>query len=90
VKTQDIYYLQSYGNYVKVFMENGRMILATSTTHQLQNQLPAQAFLRIHKSYIVNRRFIRAFSSNSVIVGKERLPVGISYRQAVLASLNGN
>ncbi|MDY0101633.1 MAG: LytTR family DNA-binding domain-containing protein [Lentimicrobium sp.] len=88
VDTNDILYLQSYGNYVKVFMENGRMILATSTTHQLMSLLPLQSFIRIHKSYIVNRRFISAFSSNSVLALKEKLPIGISYRQAVLTAMN--
>ena len=88
VYTSDIVYLQSYGNYVKVFLENGRMILATSTTHQLMAQLPAQSFIRIHKSYIVNRKFINAFSNNCVLVLKEELPIGISYRQAVLTAMN--
>jgi DNA-binding LytR/AlgR family response regulator len=86
VETKDILYLQSYGNYVKVFME-GRMILATTTTHQLLDQLPVRLFLRIHKSYIVNRAYVKAFSNNSVVLGNERLPIGISYRQSVLGAL---
>ncbi|MBW6491436.1 MAG: LytTR family DNA-binding domain-containing protein [Lentimicrobium sp.] len=88
VNTENIVYLQSYGNYVKVYVENDKMILATSTTHQLMNELPTQSFLRIHKSYIVNRKFISAFSGNSVVIGKEKLPIGISYRQAVISALN--
>lgn len=88
VDTGNIAYLQSYGNYVKVFTDTGRMILATTTTHHLMNQLPAQSFLRIHKSYIVNRKFVLAFSGNSVVIGKEKLPIGISYRQAVVSALN--
>lgn len=87
VDTTDIVYLQSYGNYVKVFLENGRMILATSTTHQLMAQLPEPSFIRIHKSYIVNRKFINVFSNNFVVVLKDKLPIGISYRQAVLAAM---
>lgn len=90
VETNDIIYLQSYGNYVKVFLENGRMILATSTTHQLMAQLPAPSFIRIHKSYIVNRKFINAFSNNFVVVLTEKLPIGISYRQAVLTAMESN
>lgn len=86
VDTADILYLQSYGNYVKVYLE-GRMLLATSTTHQLQSQLPAKSFLRIHKSFIVNRRYIKAYSNNSVVVGQEKLPIGISYRQSVMSTL---
>ncbi|HPJ62342.1 LytTR family DNA-binding domain-containing protein [Lentimicrobium sp.] len=87
VETENIVYLQSYGNYVKVFLEN-RMILATSTTHQLLSQLPQKSFLRIHKSFIVNRKYIKAYSNNSVVAGKEKLPIGISYRQSVVTALN--
>lgn len=89
VETENIVYLQSYGNYVKVFLEN-RMILATSTTHQLLSQLPQKSFLRIHKSFIVNRKFIKAYSNNTVLAGKEKLPIGISYRQSVVTALNQN
>lgn len=90
VDTNNIIYLQSYGNYVKVFLENGRMILATSTTHQMMAQLPASSFMRIHKSYIVNRKFIDAFSNNFVVALKEKLPIGISYRQAVLSTMESD
>ena len=90
IDSKDIIYLQSYGNYVKVFLENDRMILATSTTHQLMSQLPSLSFIRIHKSYIVNRKFINAFSNNFVMALKEKLPIGISYRQAVLSAMESN
>ncbi|MFH1120028.1 MAG: response regulator transcription factor [Bacteroidota bacterium] len=81
-----IMYIQSYGNYVKVFTTN-RMILGTSTTHKMFSTLPKTLFLRIHKSYIVNKDFIGSYNNSAIMVEKEKLPIGISYRQSVISRL---
>lgn len=86
IEAGKIRYIQSYGNYVKVFTPD-RMILGTSTTHKMLSVLPKSLFIRIHKSYIVNREYINSSSSSTVVVGDEKLPVGISYRQSVVSRL---
>ena len=89
IEAGKIRYIQSYGNYVKVFTTD-RMILGTSTTHKMLSVLPKSLFIRIHKSFIVNREYITSSSSSAVVVGDEKLPVGISYRQSVVSRLGGN
>lgn len=86
IEAGKIIYIQSYGNYVKVFLP-GRMILGTSTTHKMFSNLPKSLFVRIHKSYIVNVDYIRSYSNNAILVEKENLPVGISYRQSVISRM---
>lgn len=89
IEAGKIRYIQSYGNYVKVFTTD-RMILGTSTTHKMLSVLPKSLFIRIHKSYIVNREYISNSSSSTVVVGDEKLPVGISYRQSVVSRLGND
>jgi len=86
VEAGKIMYIQSYGNYVKVFTTT-RMILGTSTTHKMFSALPKSLFLRIHKSYIVNKDFIGSYNNSGIMVEKEKLPIGISYRQSVISRL---
>ncbi len=86
IEAERIMYIQSYGNYVKVFT-TGRMILGTSTTHKMFSVLPKSLFIRIHKSYIVNKDYIGTYNNSAIMVGKEKLPIGISYRQSVINRL---
>lgn len=86
IEAGQIMYIQSYGNYVKVFTAS-RMILGTSTTHKIFSVLPKALFVRIHKSYIVNKEYIGTYNNSAIMVGKEKLPIGISYRQSVISRL---
>ena len=56
---------------------------------QLESQLPAAQFMRIHKSYVVNLAAIERLSGNILVVGTRELPVGGTYRQDVLRHLHG-
>jgi len=76
----EILYAQSYGNYVKIFMSN-REYLASITTNQLENLLPKDHFVRVHKSYIVAVQKIEQMERDNIILNKEKIPVGITYRR---------
>jgi DNA-binding LytR/AlgR family response regulator len=49
----------------------------------IEEQLPPQKFIRIHKSYIVSVEYITALRKSSVFIGAMELPVGESFRDAV-------
>lgn len=75
-----ILFAQSYGNYVKIFT-TGRTYLASMTTNELEASLPAEQFLRVHKSYIVAIDKIEANERDTLVVSSQRIPVGITYRR---------
>jgi DNA-binding LytR/AlgR family response regulator len=89
VNPTQIVYLQSYGNYVKVILE-GHSLMATSSTRKMMETLPASIFLQIHKSFIVNKKYISSYTNNDVLVLEKRLPIGISYKQAVMSSIDSS
>ena len=64
-------------NYSKIYMDDGKMILAHNSLKSLTEQLPEGSFYRIHKSYVVHKDSIRSFTRQNVTLhsGKE-LPVG--------------
>ena len=82
----DIAYIQSMREYVAYYTPSGR-IMSLGSLKGLEEKLPNDQFIRIHKSYIVATRKVTALEGNMVHVGKERLPIGASYREAVLAAL---
>jgi len=80
VNFQDIFYLESYGNYVKVWLGN-EFHLTPKTLSSFVDQLPESDFFKIHKSFIINRQYIDYLEGNFVLMknGKQ-LPVGKNNR----------
>lgn len=83
LQPEEVYCLESLGNYVKVWEEH-RFLLTPRTLSSFESQLPADQFIRIHKSYIINRKYIHYIEGNTVRLknGKE-LPVGKNYKHVV-------
>jgi DNA-binding LytR/AlgR family response regulator len=82
VKYQDIKYVQGYGNYVKVFTEEKR-ILISETMSRLETILPQNLFVRIHKSYIVSLRKIEKIRENKIRINDITIPIGRAYKLKV-------
>lgn len=79
----DVVYIQAWGNYLKVFLENGDVKMARKTIKEILQELPDQLFERIHKSYIVNRRKVIAIEGNQIFLQNVELPIGKSYAMLV-------
>ena len=56
----------------------------------MQDKLPSEDFMRIHKSFIVSMGKIEAFTSTSIEVPGKEIPIGRSYKNAVMSTLNYN
>ncbi len=81
----DIIFIESLSDYIKVnTLEEG--VVSKEKISHLYNRLP-DSFLRIHRSFIVNKEKIKSFSYNEVLVGNTNLNIGRSYRQAVKEEL---
>jgi DNA-binding LytR/AlgR family response regulator len=82
VPLNQILYVQSMGNYVKIFMEN-KFLITQVTTAELEDNLPKLSFLRIHKSFIINRSKIEEISGDELRIGGNRLPIGKTFKKYV-------
>lgn len=80
LKPEDIYYLESYGNYVKVWLEK-EYHLTLRTLSSFEEQLPKDAFFRTHKSFMINKFFIDYIEGNMVrLKNGKSIPVGKQFR----------
>lgn len=80
IELDQLLFAQSFGNYVKLHTTK-RTYLASITTSEFEKCLPEKNFVRIHKSYIVALDKIEAVEKDFVIIKKEKLPVGITYKR---------
>jgi len=80
----DIIWIEGSGDYVKIHLKSGpKPLLVRTSVKTLESELPAEKFLRIHKSYIVAVASITAVRKNSIFIGELELPVGETYRDAL-------
>ena len=75
----EIYYVESYGSYVKVHLKD-RLIVSLDSLKNLEAMLPPQAFVRIHKSYLIALDKVATIAANYVVINRVKLPVGAVYK----------
>lgn len=76
----ELLYARSVKDYILLITKNGNY-LSHMTMKYLEELLPATTFLRVHRSYLVNREMISLIDKNGLQIGKEHIPVGENYRK---------
>ena len=80
----DIIWIESLGDYVKVNLKNTKKpLLVRTSLKALEIELPPNKFIRIHKSYLIAIAEITAVRKNSVFIKETELPVGETFREAI-------
>ena len=78
IKFEDINYIESLKDYIKVFTTTGDY-LAHKTLSGITEELPKSQFLRLQRSFTVALDKIQAVEGNSVLVAGKRIPIGRKY-----------
>lgn len=85
-----ILYLESMDNYVKVHLSDGTSVVSKIPLRSLEEQLPQEEFIRIHRSYMVPRNRVVNFTRTEVTLNKagKHLPIGKRYAEEVVKALH--
>lgn len=83
INFNDLVYIEGQKAYV-TFHTCNKNITALASLKELEEALPENQFIRIHKSYIVAIREINSLEGNMIEIHNKQLPVGKSYKEAVL------
>jgi DNA-binding LytR/AlgR family response regulator len=86
VMLDDILYIESMKDYIKIFSSQGAIITRQSIS-SVEEMLPEDLFLRVHRSFIVSVSKLRSFSGEIISIGKAEIPIGKLYRNEVLKRL---
>ncbi len=91
IRLAEILYIEAMEGYVKIFREGGVCTLSRMILKNIGTLLPAKDFIRIHRSYIVNRAKVKSFNKReAVLVTGQALPIGRQYATEVSAHLSQN
>ncbi|PZF74064.1 LytR/AlgR family response regulator transcription factor [Taibaiella soli] len=87
VSFADILFIEGMKDYLKMQLKTGTPIVIHQTMKGMEDQLPSNRFMRIHKSYIVSLEAIQAIEGAIVHLGKNQIPVSNTYREMLLAAV---
>jgi DNA-binding LytR/AlgR family response regulator len=83
----DILFIESEHNYVNVVLTDKRKILVRYVLTDFMQKLPPQAFLQVHRSYIINLKHIQAFDGTAVEMNGHKIPIGKTQLQVLMQRL---
>ncbi|MDV3709454.1 DNA-binding response regulator [Elizabethkingia anophelis] len=83
----DILYIKSMQNYVQIYLDGQRNIIVHQTLKNVLEMLPTGSFIQIHRSYVVQIRFILSIDGNSVVLPDAILPIARERKSYLLELL---
>lgn len=84
VQPQQILYVKSLQNYIEIHLKNQKRIIVHHTLKSILEQLPQDDFLQIHKSYIVNTKYITHIDGAVLYLDEINLPIARNRKEAIL------
>jgi two-component system LytT family response regulator len=87
VNLADILYIQSLQNYIIIVCLNEK-IMSLQPLKKFEEQLPAQEFVRVHKSYLIAIRQISSLEGNRIYIGDVTIPIGDTFKESFLQKIN--
>ena len=79
----DVLYIESDKDYVKVYTDKG-FVITRQTIASIEAMLSDSQFIRVHRSYIVSLNKLKSFTAETVEIGDKELPIGKLYRNNFL------
>lgn len=86
---EDILYIEGLKEYVRFVCTGNRKYVTLESLRNLEEQLPAQSFSRVHKSYIIAKSKVSALDGNMLEIGTVKIPISRTKRDEVVAEIFG-
>jgi DNA-binding LytR/AlgR family response regulator len=87
VFVNDIVYIESWKDYIKVFLADGQHVLAKQSLSSMENLLSEHKFVRVHRSFMVSLDKISGYNALSIKLDSKEIPIGRLYKQVVIERL---
>lgn len=87
VTINDIIFIEGLKDYIKIYTADKNYV-TKSTMKNIEERLPSELFMRIHKSFIINLHSFTSYENNIITIKDKRIPVGSGYRDEFIDYLN--
>ncbi len=91
INLDDIEYIESQHEYIKIQLGNSKQVMTQLSLSSMEEQLPSDRFMRVHRSFIVNLAKISVIDRNRIVFdGKVYIPVSDQYKERFQEYIKGN
>ncbi|MCF6168039.1 response regulator [Lutibacter sp.] len=80
IALNDLMFVKAEDNYSRLFTDGNSFILS-QTLKKVETKLPDSKFIRIHRSFIINLKFVDKYKEGSIFIKEHKLPIGRSYQE---------
>ena len=88
IEINKILFIEGFKDYVKIHLEQ-QVHLALISLKSVAENLPPDNFIRVHKSYLINKTKVDFIEGNMVSISDHKIPIGKTYREAVIKEIIG-
>lgn len=88
IPTETILYIEGLDNYIKIKTTTNNLVCYESLS-SIEKELPAELFIRIHRSFIINIQQIDHYTSSYIMLDDRHFTIGRNYKEQVLSNLEG-
>ncbi|GAK35693.1 LytR/AlgR family response regulator transcription factor [Bacteroides graminisolvens] len=89
IELKKILYIEGLKDYIKIYLEDSpKPILSLMSMKSMEELLPTNRFMRVHRSYIVQKEKIRIIDRGRIVFDKTYIPISDSYKQAFQSFLD--
>ena len=89
IEIAEIQYIESLKDYIKIYIVE-KPVITLSSMKSVEEKLPSNEFIRVHRSFMVNIRKIQYIHRNYVMIGDKEIPIGENYKEHFLRVINQN
>lgn len=82
INSGEILFVEAYGNYTKLYLKND-MLVSHEKISNYEGLLPANNFLRVHKSFLVALDKIKSIEGNRITIENHKIPIGQTYKENI-------
>lgn len=91
VHFNDVKYIEGQRDYIKIhFVSNKKALLVRLSMKGVEEMLPSDTFIRIHKSYIINTNYVTAVRKNAVFLSELEFTISDQFKDAIVKITKGN
>ena len=83
IELEKINYIEGLDDYIKIHVQDAKAIVTRSTMKAILENLPPNLFVRIHRSFIVQKSKVTAIKNKTVFIQSVQIPVGVSYESNI-------
>ncbi len=86
----DILYVEGLKNYVKIYTQkHSKPVITLMAMKEIEEALPADAFIRVHRSFIVRKNKIDSINKSRLTIAGKEIPVGETYKDNFMKEIKG-